>query len=108
MAYKTPAACRHYHALPAATLNTLTMKWFLIIWMATAEWPVGEARWMDGVVTDSEAQCRQYIDSVTEREHIVESAQEQEAQVLDVDCMPAWWFDHHRPEPIRLRPGQST
>jgi len=84
------------------------MKWFLIIWMATAEWPVGEARWMDTIVAESEAQCRQYIDSVTEREHIVESAQELGAQVLDVDCMPAWWFEHHQPEPIRLRPGQST
>jgi hypothetical protein len=103
-----PLAADHYQALPAATLNTLTMKWFLIIWMATVQWPVGEARWMDGIVTDSEAECRRHIDSVNEREHIVRRAQEHEALVLDVDCMPAWWFDHHAPEPIRLRPGHTT
>jgi hypothetical protein len=84
------------------------MKWFLIIWMATAEWPVGEARWMNGIVTDSEAECRSHIDTQSEREHIVESARELEALVLDVDCMPAWWFEHHGPEPIRLRPGHTT
>ena len=76
--------------------------------MATAEWPVGEARWMDGVVSDSEAECRSHIDSVTEREHIVTRARELEAQVLDVDCMPAWWFEHHAPEPVAIRPGHST
>jgi hypothetical protein len=69
---------------------------------------VGEARWMDGVVTDSEQECRSHIDSVTEREHIVESARAREALVLDVDCMPSWWFDHHRPSVIELQPGQST
>ena len=84
------------------------MKWFLIIWIATTEWPVGEARWMDGVVSDSEAECRSHIDSVNEREHIVRSAQERGAQVLDVDCMPDWWFQHHRPSVIELRPGQDT
>ena len=84
------------------------MKWFLIIWIATVQWPVGEARWMDTIATDSEQECRQYIDTVTEREHIVTSAQEAGARVLDVDCMPAWWFEHHGPEPIRLRPGHTT
>ena len=76
--------------------------------MATAEWPVGEARWMDGIVTDSEAQCRQYIDTQSEREHIVKRAQELEALVLDVDCMPSWWFEHHSPGVIVLQPGQDT
>ena len=76
--------------------------------MATAEWPVGEARWMDGVVSDSEAECRSHIDSVNEREHIVGSARELEAVVLDVYCMPAWWFAHQRPSVIQLQPGQST
>jgi hypothetical protein len=108
MAYRTPVARTHYQVLPAATLNTHRMRWFLIIWIATVQWPVGEARWMDGVVTDSEAECRSHIDSVNEREHIVRSAQRQEALVLDVDCMPAWWFEHHSPEPVRLRPGHST
>ena len=84
------------------------MKWFLIIWMATAEWPVGEARWMDHIRADTEAECRSHIDSVNEREHIVESARAIEAQVLDVDCMPEWWFEHHAPEPVVLRPGQDT
>jgi hypothetical protein len=84
------------------------MRWFLIIWMATVEWPVGEARWMDHIVSDSEAECRSHIDSVNEREHIVTRAREQEAVVVDVDCMPAWWFEHHGPEPIRLLPGQAT
>ena len=76
--------------------------------MATVQWPVGEARWMDGIAADSEQECRQYIDTQSEREHIVKSARELEALVLDVDCMPDWWFEHHAPEPIRLRPGQST
>ena len=84
------------------------MKWFLIIWIATVQWPVGEARWMDGIVTDSEVECRSHIDTQSEREHIVRSAQEAGAHVLDVDCMPAWWFEHHGPEPIRLRPGHTT
>ena len=84
------------------------MKWFLIIWMATAEWPVGEARWMDGIVTDSEAECRSHIDTQSEREHIVGSARELEALVLDVDCMPSWWFEHHSPSVIVLQPGQDT
>ena len=76
--------------------------------MATVQWPVGEARWMDGIVTDSEAECRQRIDTQSEREHIVESAQELEALVLDVDCMPSWWFEHHRPSVIELQPGHRT
>ena len=76
--------------------------------MATVEWPVGEARWMVGIVTESESQCRQYIDSVNEREHIVTRAREQEAPVLDVDCMPSWWFEHHSPGVIVLQPGQDT
>ena len=84
------------------------MKWFLIIWIATVEWPVGEARWMDGIAADSEQECRSHIDSRNEREHIVRRAQELEALVLDVDCMPDWWFDHHRPSVIELRPGQDT
>ena len=63
---------------------------------------------MDGIVTESEAECRSHIDTQSEREHIVESAQELEALVLDVDCMPSWWFEHHQPEPIRLRPGHTT
>ena len=84
------------------------MKWFLIIWMATAEWPVGEARWMDHIEADTEVECRSHIDSVNEREHIVTRARELEALVLDVDCMPDWWFEHHAPEPIRLRPGHTT
>ena len=63
---------------------------------------------MDGVVSDSEAECRSHIDSVNEREHIVGSARAMEAVVLDVDCMPAWWFEHHRPSVIQLQPGQST
>jgi peptide subunit release factor RF-3 len=84
------------------------MKWFLIIWIATMEWPVGESRWMDGIVTESEVECRQYIDTVNEREHIVGSARELEAVVLDVDCMPDWWFEHHQPSVIQLRPGHTT
>jgi hypothetical protein len=84
------------------------MKWFLIIWIATIEWPVGEARWMDHIEADSEQECRSHIDSRNEREHIVTRARELEALVLDVDCMPSWWFEHHAPEPIRLRPGHAT
>jgi len=63
---------------------------------------------MDGIVTESEAECRSHIDTQSEREHIVESAHGLEALVLDVDCMPAWWFEHHRPSVIELQPGHRT
>jgi len=84
------------------------MKWFLIIWIASSQWPIGEARWMDNIVTSSEADCRTYIDTQSEREYIVVAAKEQRTIVLDLDCMPEWWFEHHAPTTISLRPGKIS
>ena len=73
------------------------MKWYLILWLATVEAPLGTPYHLEGRMFDSgnaETECRIY--QMMTKNRVVEKAQTTlsfENRIEDYDCMNELWWE---------------